>query len=429
MDDILEQPSSEAPPPKLDDNPDEQSSGDEDEGPDWTKLKIGISRPVIPKRGEKEHEPAAGGESGLQQHILQRSRNAMFEALRATRTISSKTVSYGIWHPSLARVSVPVARGTHFSSMGHSASRLAKDKEKPTKRLELLPEEAIYLIERGSLFCWKEIDIDLSGLEDVSGAPMSVQQVYAEMIGMEDVTVEKYQVYSYLRRLGYVVTRTVPPTSEYPAAAPFEKMCPLGQPRPSIFERIRLTFFTWILKFFTSAFNWWRPLRLSRWFYHDKNYGHVFRSLRFMPAGHQLPLRQSKEEDSPYKPFYNLYKPPTPFKKTSPPPPDFQIVVINTRTTPMPSLRELTDLFDISPELPIPLPKRPPPPRPALPPLPWWRAIFPFQRRDPGPPARRPHPFVALRAGKKTVVIAAVDSGNISFFRFMQGAFMDVPMA
>ncbi len=39
MDDILEQPSSEAPPPKLDDNPDEQSSGDEDEGPDWTKLK------------------------------------------------------------------------------------------------------------------------------------------------------------------------------------------------------------------------------------------------------------------------------------------------------------------------------------------------------------------------------------------------------
>ncbi|KAK0438692.1 uncharacterized protein EV420DRAFT_1585468 [Desarmillaria tabescens] len=382
MDDILEQPSSEAPPPKLDDNPDEQSSGDEDEGPDWTKLKIGISRPVIPKRGEKEHEPAAGGESGLQQHILQRSRNAMFEALRATRTISSKTVSYGIWHPSLARVSVPVARGTHFSSMGHSASRLAKDKEKPTKH--------------------------------VSGAPMSVQQVYAEMIGMEDVTVEKYQVYSYLRRLGYVVTRTVPPTSEYPAAAPFEKMCPLGQPRPSIFERIRLTFFTWILKFFTSAFN-------CRWFYHDKNYGHVFRSLRFMPAGHQLPLRQSKEEDSPYKPFYNLYKPPTPFKKTSPPPPDFQIVVINTRTTPMPSLRELTDLFDISPELPIPLPKRPPPPRPALPPLPCAATQ--------GPPARRPHPFVALRAGKKTVVIAAVDSGNISFFRFMQGAFMDVPMA
>ncbi len=39
MDDILEQPSSEAPQPKLDDNPDEQSSGDEDEGPDWTKLK------------------------------------------------------------------------------------------------------------------------------------------------------------------------------------------------------------------------------------------------------------------------------------------------------------------------------------------------------------------------------------------------------
>ncbi|KAK0476599.1 tRNA-splicing endonuclease subunit sen54 N-term-domain-containing protein [Armillaria novae-zelandiae] len=393
MDDTLEQPNSEAPPQKVDDNPDEQSSGDEDEGPDWTKLKIGISRPVIPKRGEKEHEPAAGGESGLQQHILQRSRNAMFDALRATRTISSKTVSNGIWHPSLARVSVPVARGTHFSSMGHSASRPTKNKENPTKRLELLPEEAIYLIERGSLFCWKEIDIDLSGLEDVSGAPMSVQQAYAEMIGTEDVSLEKYQVYSYLRRLGYVVTRTVPPTPEYPAATPF---VPLEQPRSSIFKRIRSTFASWILKPFTSAFNWWKPLCLTRWLYHDKNYRHIFRSLRFMPARTSDP------------PFYNLYKPPTPFKKTSPSLPDFQIVVINTRTTPMPSLQELTDLFDISPEVPIPLPKRPPP--------------------DPGPPARRPNPFVALRAGKKTVVIAAVDSGNISFFRFMQGAFMDWPM-
>ncbi len=113
---------------------------------------------------------------------------------------------------------------------------------------------------------------------------MSVQQVYAEMIGTEDVSLEKYQVcklimlyfrshllqvYSYLRRLGYVVTRTVPPTPEYPAAAPFVL---LGQPRSSIFERIRSTFSSWILKLFTSAFNWWKPLRLSRWLYHDKNY-------------------------------------------------------------------------------------------------------------------------------------------------------------
>jgi tRNA-splicing endonuclease subunit Sen54 len=46
------------------------------------------SRPVIPKRGEKEFEPAPGGGSGLQLHTLDRARSAMFDTLRATRTIN-----------------------------------------------------------------------------------------------------------------------------------------------------------------------------------------------------------------------------------------------------------------------------------------------------------------------------------------------------
>lgn len=61
------------------------------------------ARPVIPKRGEKEFEPRAQGVTSqdelpvsatastgtaLQQHILNRAREAMFNALRAPRTIS-----------------------------------------------------------------------------------------------------------------------------------------------------------------------------------------------------------------------------------------------------------------------------------------------------------------------------------------------------
>ena len=71
------------------------------------------------------------------------------------------------------------------------------------KRLELLPEEAIYLVERGALFCWKKHDLITknpqqgSSLEDVEGSPMSVQQAYAEMIGREDLTLERYQVRSF----------------------------------------------------------------------------------------------------------------------------------------------------------------------------------------------------------------------------------------
>lgn len=69
--------------------------------------------------------------------------------------------------------------------------------EKYQKRMELLPEEALYLIERGSLFCWKATNLDVTGvegLEEVLGSPMSVQQAFSEMIGTEELTLEKYQV-------------------------------------------------------------------------------------------------------------------------------------------------------------------------------------------------------------------------------------------
>jgi len=66
--------------------------------------------------------------------------------------------------------------------------------------LELLPEEALYLMERGAMFCWKKHDLfaentqRVPSLEDMEGSPMSVQQAYAEMIGKEDLTLERYQV-------------------------------------------------------------------------------------------------------------------------------------------------------------------------------------------------------------------------------------------
>ena len=83
--------------------------------------------------------------------------------------------------------------------MGHSAPRPVEYNgvQKVQKRLELLPEEAIYLIERGCLFFWKQIDLNVGqvpGLNDVNGSPMSVQQAYAEMIGREGLTLEKFQV-------------------------------------------------------------------------------------------------------------------------------------------------------------------------------------------------------------------------------------------
>ena len=49
------------------------------------------------------------------------------------------------------------------------------------------------------MFCWKEHDLfaentQRGSLDDMEGSPMSVQQAYAEMIGREDLTLERYQV-------------------------------------------------------------------------------------------------------------------------------------------------------------------------------------------------------------------------------------------
>ncbi|TFK27574.1 hypothetical protein FA15DRAFT_635476 [Coprinopsis marcescibilis] len=464
MDELLEVPDAAAVATVLDitnipPEENEQASDDEDDGLDWTKLLPPAQRPVIPKRGEKEYEPRAGGGSNLQLHVLERSRAAMFETLKTKRTTSSKVISYAVWHPTLARAEVTLTRGIHFASMGHSAPRtiIGEDgTEKLQKRLELLPEEAIYLIERGSMFCWKKVDYDVTkheGLNYVQGAPMSVQQAYAEMIGRDDLTLEKLQVFTYLKRLGYVVTRSDPPTPYYPTPPKSltQTLKTSLQPVSNLF-----TLFTRVFARIFQRVNWWHPLRFSYFGKHDKSYRHIYSSLRLIPAGHSTPLREINlpiRKQSPYQIFYNVYKPSTPFKKSSPGPPDFQIVVVNARTTTMPTLRELTDLFDVSPELPPPVPRQrynptqqasklapPPAPVPQAPPAQvteptFVKRVFPWFFPAPQKvgalttPTRPPNPFMMLKSGKKMVVIAAVDSGSTSFFRVSQGAFEEWPMA
>lgn len=122
--------------------------------------------------------------------------------------MTSKVISYGIWHPTLARAEVPLAKGIHFSSIGHSAPRAVADENgvlKLQKRVELLPEEAIYLIERGTMFCWNESDLQIEGTD---GVPMTVQQAYSEMIGTEDLDLEKFQVRPQLNHADTLSTDT-----------------------------------------------------------------------------------------------------------------------------------------------------------------------------------------------------------------------------
>ena len=126
----------------------------------------------------------------------------------------------------------------------------------------------------------------------------------------------------------------------------------------------------------------------------------------------------------------------------------------------MPSLSEMCDLFVMAPELPLPKPRdktaqalqrgsktQPLPARAAkpssIPPSSandsssvagWMYSIAGYFKRlfakDVTNAKRvgRPNPFQMLKLGKKMIVVAAVDCGVISFYRFGQGIFEEWPM-
>ncbi len=96
--------------------------------------------------------------------------------------------------PQYSRARVVDSRGTIFQTIGYTTRRLGD----AHKHLELLPEEVLYMVERGSMLCWKTStplpeDDSLDPVKPL-GSPMSVQQAFAEMLGIEQITLEHYQV-------------------------------------------------------------------------------------------------------------------------------------------------------------------------------------------------------------------------------------------
>src|SRR6267142_154205 len=111
----------------------------------------------------------------------------------------------------------------------------------------------------------------------------------------------------------------------------------------------------------------------------------------------------------------------------------------------MPTLTELRHIYEGLPIIPPPIPRRRNPrseksgavPKPSSSPkgrdttiLTRLLSHFPFRSTPPASEATpvKINPFMALRQGNKAVVIAAVDAGIVSFFRFGQGAFEEWPM-
>ncbi|KAL7424141.1 tRNA-splicing endonuclease subunit sen54 [Cryptotrichosporon argae] len=211
--------------------------------PETARIKL-----VIPKRGEKDFEPLAEG-ARLQEMMLQNSRQALFDALVGVRGGSGKTISHALLAPSSPYPYLVVQRGHVLDSMGitvrstsGSSSSSSAQTPPPSSlatdvpsagpssapapastaakkgRIHLLPEEALYLLERGSLQIWvgPESHTGDDGVGEwddavfgVRGAvEVSVQEGFGYFVGRDGLTWERYQAYAALKRLGYTVQRT-----------------------------------------------------------------------------------------------------------------------------------------------------------------------------------------------------------------------------
>lgn len=394
----------------------------EDEMPDYNLFasmfeKKGVSSKTI-RKGEKDFEQHG---TRSQHSALEQSRRALEDVLSYTRThrpdnwtrgfcfpdwwIDEQNVATdyeGMWLKDRVVV-MEHERGSWMKDIGRVA--IGSREQLGIGKLWLLPEEALYLIERGTVdlwWPWMEFEELLPrgspsssqirkgfGINDYdAGIPLSLESAYSIFIGFEGergkITLPKYQVFTHLKRAGYIIMR-----------APLEEQLEPVAPPP-------MTLWQW----FFSILNWegqpkqkpFGPL-IEPGLY--RGYRSVYQRLALLPRHNPLapistpatPNHTPPEE--PFRVHFHVWKPgATGFSKKKPPPPDFRIAVTDTYETFVPTLEQIGTLLEATPYDPAPE---------------IWQGPGKLYQR--------------LKHGHRNVLVAVVDRGLVNFMRFGEGAF------
>ncbi|OTA98666.1 hypothetical protein M426DRAFT_17178 [Hypoxylon sp. CI-4A] len=372
------------------------------------------------RRGEKDFESHG---TRAQEGALEASRDAMHEVLSYTRSHKPKDYTRAWYFPDkwaeapadeewegekgaglFARERVVAVENELRGPLGQNTGRVVTGLEgyKQTPgwlKTWLLPEEALYLIERGSLDLWwpargiddifpankgeTSDDADREFEEYELGIPLSFQAAYTLLIGKDGergkVTLEKYQVYANLRRTGYKIMRAT--------------SMPLPPPEPSkpLWQRL----FSFIPSSASTPPPSYGPL-VNPGLY--RSYNPIFAQLALLPRHVPAPHPHASAPEEPFRVHYHVWKSSTPFSKTRPPAPEFRIAVADARDSSVPTLEQLTALLERQ------TPWDPPPNREAT-------SVGDMYRR--------------LKHGWRNVVVAVVDRGLISYVRFGEMAFAE----
>ncbi|XP_028842803.1 tRNA-splicing endonuclease subunit Sen54 isoform X1 [Denticeps clupeoides] len=139
----------------------------------------------IPVRGQKEFSRS---DSEKQKERLQQSLEEHWALIAEERVERLGSLVKGLWIPGERVVELQSPAGKFWHTMGYA------DQGKQF----LLPEEALYLMECGDLQVF---------FHDL---PLSIQEGYKTLLSPESVTLQQYQVFGHLKRLGYAVSRFDP---------------------------------------------------------------------------------------------------------------------------------------------------------------------------------------------------------------------------
>lgn len=313
------------------------------------------------------------------------------------RSHTQKNHVLALYEPKSNMALVEKVKSQHFQTMGINKAG----------REWLLPEEALFLIERGTLDCrWpvkrEEGDDTIYKTED--GAPMSLQAAYAAFIGFDGgiggkLTLEMYNVYAGLKRSGYVVFRTGTWDDDRGVLIPNSLPTSQSQqqpPQPNIITR----FFTQIWHRISHPTHTLTPSQLA----HGplvkpglyRSYADIFRLLSLTPT--HTPTTPPTfllppNSTNPFRIHFDVYRTTARFRKSARGPPDFHISVVDARKTGVPTGAQLNDLFAQVPD---------------------------------DAPRKEEQMFRRLKQGRRNVVLAVVDAGIPSYVKLADAGFGEV---
>jgi len=317
-------------------------------------------------------------------------------------------------------VVIEAARGVLFSSIGRHVSGAGKD-QAGGQKLWLLPEEALFLVERGSLDLWwpskpieelfpapaeeeegkdgggREGEDQVPPMDDDdydTGVPLSLQAAYSLLIGHDGergkISLQKYQVYANLKRNGYHVLRAASaPRPLRPSSATTH-----GSPLPK-------AIWPWLFSFLFSSNERERtpPPRIGPLvrpgFY--RSYKSIYEQINIIPRHKPVPDPPSPPQPrDPFRIHFHVWRSGVArWSKARPPPPDFYLAATDAQASGVPTMEQITALLEAAPWAP------------------------PDRERFPGPGGLYPR----LKHGYHNVLVAVVDHGVVNYMRFADGAF------